>query len=64
MEFIVLHRKDAEKALSLVPLGYLEEDRNGKKTYALLDFEHYSTKDIGASRKRKDLVKAASDKNC
>lgn len=62
VEFIVLHRKDAEKALSLVPLGYLEEDRNGKKTYALLDFEHYSTKELGALKETKDLVKARRTK--
>lgn len=62
MEFIVLHRKDAEKALSLVPLGYLEEARDGKKTYALLDFEHYSTKELSALKETKDLVKARRTK--
>ena len=62
MEFIVLHRKDAEKALSSFRLAIWKKIGMGRKTYALLDFEHYSTKELGALKETKDLVKARRTK--
>ena len=53
VEFIVLHRKDAEKALSLVPLGYLEEDGMGRKPMLCLILNITVQRNSAPSRKRR-----------
>ncbi len=59
-QFVALHRKDAEKAVTLVPLGYLWNPV--KQTAFLLDFSTYDEETLKKLDRQENLLKAPRQK--